>query len=200
MAFGCWSPEVADGDGVVIVRWLTDRRATNFRSDAHAQEHKLEGSSSTWSEGTGYLAFPLRTPSEDLQLGEQANDTRILSTDRQPGDSSFSTAVVGWIETTRHYKEITPNWPLDDSLLHRHLSTVLLAQYDYWWNSLVSPYGRLRRATLLPGRRHVGQLWRPGCLGRETPLQGLGLQGLRSKKDVARNEILLKSLPSNLRQ
>ncbi|XP_072143766.1 neprilysin-11-like [Dermacentor andersoni] len=49
--------------------------------------------------------------------------------------SSYTTVVEGWVDSARRYKLRVPNWPLDDSLLHRHLSYATLVQYDHWWNS-----------------------------------------------------------------
>ncbi|XP_037505615.1 uncharacterized protein LOC119381938 [Rhipicephalus sanguineus] len=127
---------------------MIKEKATTFRNDARAQEQKGAGGSR--SKGTDLLRFPGRPPSEGRQPGEQATDKRILNADRQPANPYFSTAIEGWIETTRKYKKTVPNWPLDDSLLHRHLSTALLAQYDYWWNSLFLQMGAFAEPLFYP--------------------------------------------------
>ncbi|KAH7949751.1 hypothetical protein HPB49_015068 [Dermacentor silvarum] len=54
---------------------------------------------------------------------------------KQGRTSSYTTVVQGWVDSATSYKRQFPNWPLDDSLLHRHLSYATLVHYDYWWNS-----------------------------------------------------------------
>ncbi|KAH7943763.1 hypothetical protein HPB52_011336 [Rhipicephalus sanguineus] len=60
-----------------------------------------------------------------------------------PASTSNVTVVQAWIEAAISYKRRFPNWPLDDTLLHRHLSYATLAHYDYWWNSLFVQMGAL---------------------------------------------------------
>ncbi|KAL3172424.1 hypothetical protein MRX96_043339 [Rhipicephalus microplus] len=62
---------------------------------------------------------------------------------RRRTSPSTWTVVQSWIDAAISYKRRLPNWPLDDTLLHRHLSYATLANYDYWWNSLFIQMGAL---------------------------------------------------------
>ncbi|KAH6934940.1 hypothetical protein HPB50_002306 [Hyalomma asiaticum] len=117
------------------------RTAVSFPKDAREQGQMGKYSSGSWSKGVDSATFLARRPYDGRRLKEPRNDKRSFSADHQPAIPYFSTAVTGWIKAATDYKETFPNWPLDDSLLHRHLSTALLAQYDYWWNSVFLQMG-----------------------------------------------------------
>ncbi|KAL1417572.1 hypothetical protein MTO96_006127 [Rhipicephalus appendiculatus] len=96
---------------------------------------------------------------------------------QKPTSPSNATVVQSWISAAINYKRRFPNWPRDDTLLHRHLSYATLAHYDYWWNSLFVQMGGAGRASVLPGRAGVGKLRWHRRPRRQAPLQGVRLHG-----------------------
>ncbi|KAL1417563.1 hypothetical protein MTO96_006119 [Rhipicephalus appendiculatus] len=193
-----WMDEAARKEAVAIVQATVfeawKRRLGNDTDDDDSQERQLP--ITTHIIGSGASEAPQDNFSE-------ANHTGVAIVDRaadaRPGESTLqplprmaerrwrptspskTTVVQFWIDAAIDYKRRFPNWPLDDTLLHRHLSYATLAHYDYWWNSLFVQMGGAGRASVLPGRAGVGQLRWHRRPRRQAPLQGVRLHGASQK-------------------
>ncbi|XP_075546556.1 uncharacterized protein LOC142579841 [Dermacentor variabilis] len=111
------------------------REPASSKKNGQDQELAGKGSSGSWS-AEELATFPVRPPRQGRRSRGLPTDERSPSEGRHVVRAYFSTAVKGWIESASDYKRTFPNWPLEDSLLHRHLSAAQLALYDYWWNSV----------------------------------------------------------------
>ncbi|XP_072140142.1 uncharacterized protein [Dermacentor andersoni] len=126
--FEAWKPHIADNrDGEDRQEKLVERSARDGERTAR-KESAVSGSNASDTESVENRMSDARPESpapRRPQIGER----------EQGRTSSYATVVQGWIDSAIRYKLLSPNWPLDDSLLHRHLSYATLVQYDHWWNS-----------------------------------------------------------------
>ncbi|XP_054925432.1 uncharacterized protein [Dermacentor andersoni] len=123
------------------------------RDDADTQE-KLQATSSSDAGSSVWETLQASTTeaNETAPVGDRRSDVRLASPmaplprigEREKTHASSRPSVVrSWIDSAISYKRQFPKWPLEDSLLHRHLSYTTLVQYDYWWNSVFLQMGAL---------------------------------------------------------
>ncbi|XP_075558172.1 membrane metallo-endopeptidase-like 1 [Dermacentor variabilis] len=157
LSFLPWMDAQSRKDAVAIVE------ATEFegwkphladdRDDADTQE-KLQAMNSSDAGSSVWEALQASTTeaNETAPVGDRRPDVRLASPvaplprigERQKTRASPRPSVVrSWIDSAISYKRQFPKWPLEDSLLHRHLSYTTLVQYDYWWNSVFLQMGAL---------------------------------------------------------
>ncbi|XP_072144044.1 uncharacterized protein [Dermacentor andersoni] len=125
------------------------REPASSKKNGRDRELAGKGSSGSWS-AEEFITFPVRPPRQGRRSRGLPTDERSFSERRQVVRAYFSTAVKGWIESASVYKHTFPNWPLEDSLLHRHLSAAQLARYDYWWNSVFFQMGAFAEPLFYP--------------------------------------------------
>ncbi|XP_049522466.1 uncharacterized protein LOC119448809 [Dermacentor silvarum] len=125
------------------------REPASSKRNVHNQELTRKGSSGSRSREV-FATFPVRPPRQGRRSRVLPTDQESFSEAHQVARAYFSTAVKGWIESASDYKNTFPNWPLEDSLLHRHLSAAQLAHYDYWWNSVFFQMGAFAEPIFYP--------------------------------------------------
>ncbi|XP_070379822.1 membrane metallo-endopeptidase-like 1 isoform X2 [Dermacentor albipictus] len=152
-----WMDAQSRKDAVAIVEatefegWK--RHLGDNRDDADTQE-KLRAMSSSDAGSSVWEALQASTTeaNESAPVGDRRSDVRLASPvaplprigEREKTRASTSPSVVrSWIDSAIIYKRQFPKWPLEDSLLHRHLSYTTLVEYDYWWNSVFVQMGAL---------------------------------------------------------
>ncbi|XP_070379828.1 membrane metallo-endopeptidase-like 1 isoform X2 [Dermacentor albipictus] len=152
-----WMDSQSRKDAVAIVEstefegWK--RHLGDNRDDADTQEKlramtSSDAGSSVWEE----LQASTTEANETTSVGDRRSDVRLASPvaplprigEREKTRASPRPSVVRmWIDSAISYKRQFPKWPLEDSLLHRHLSYSTLVDYDYWWNSVFLQMGAL---------------------------------------------------------
>ncbi|KAH7949664.1 hypothetical protein HPB49_013481 [Dermacentor silvarum] len=152
-----WMDELARKEAVAIVA-ATEFEAwkphlADYRDDEDSQEKLLAvgssgGGRSSWNESQAST----KDTNETAPFGDRISDMRLpspvvpwprIGEREQTRASSHPTVVQRWIDSAIRYKRQFPKWPLEDTLLHRHLSYTTLVHYDYWWNSAFLQMGAL---------------------------------------------------------